>query len=95
MTHTIIAALIAAAASIICQIIISRREKSKDDVCRALRQKELDVRLDGLEEHVKEHNNYAKMFQESSKNLVELSTEIKLLSVDVKYLKEGLFANGK
>lgn len=91
MKEAIIVALITAAASIICQLIISSKDKQKDAVTRALRQQELDNKLDILTSRVNEHNNYAKMFQENSVAITELSSDIKMLTMDVKYLKEGLF----
>lgn len=91
MTEAIIVAIIAAISSIIGQWLIGKRNTEKESIERAKQQQKLDDRLALLTSRVDEHNNYAKMFQEATKNINDISTEIKLLSQDVKYLKDGKF----
>lgn len=60
MTEAVIAALIAAAASIVSNIILSRRQAAEMDhkleVCQAI----TDTKIDELTREVREHNNFAR-----------------------------------
>lgn len=94
MSESIIVAVIAAGASVVCQLIISRSNAKKDSVQRSARQQKLDDDIAALTHRVNEHNNYAAMFASVTGEISELATSIRLLQKDIEYLKEGLF-NGK
>lgn len=94
MSDGIIVALIAASASIIGQLIISKTSAKKDGYERAKRQQKLDDDIATLTKRVNEHNNYAAMFAAHTDALTQLSTNVQLLQKDIEYLKKGLFKDG-
>lgn len=59
MTETIIAALIAAAASIISNIILNRKQAAEMDHKLEVRQAVTDTKIDELTREVRLHNNFA------------------------------------
>ena len=59
MTEAVIAALIAAAASIVSNIILSRRQAAEMDHKLEIRQAITDTKIDELTREVREHNNFA------------------------------------
>lgn len=60
MTGAVIAALIAAAASIASNIILSRRQAAEMDHKLEIRQAITDTKIDELAREVREHNNFAR-----------------------------------
>lgn len=60
MTEAVIAALIAAAASIVSNIILSRRQAAEMDHKLEIRQAITDTKIDELTREVREHNNFAR-----------------------------------
>ena len=60
MTEAVIAALIAAAASIVSNIIQSRRQAAEMDHKLEVRQAITDTKIDELTREVREHNNFAR-----------------------------------
>ncbi len=60
MTEAVIAALIAAAASIVSNIILSRRQAAEMDHKLEVRQAITDTKIDELTREVREHNNFAR-----------------------------------
>ena len=60
MTEAVIAALIAAAASIVSNIILSRRQAAEMDHKLEVRQAITDTKIDELTREVREHNNLAR-----------------------------------
>lgn len=60
MTEAVIAALIAAAASIVSNIILSRRQAAEMDHKLEVRQAITDTKNDELTREVREHNNFAR-----------------------------------
>ena len=91
MSEVVVAAGLAAAASVICQIITSKTAAKKDSIERAKRQQKLDDDINTLTKRVNEHNNYAALFAQQTAVLSDLSTDIKLMKQDIKYIKEGRF----
>lgn len=59
MTEAIIAALIAAAASIVSNIILSRKQAAEMDHKLEVRQAVTDTKIDELTREVRIHNNFA------------------------------------
>lgn len=60
MNDAIWAALIAAAASVISNIILSRKQAAEMDHKMEIRQAVTDTKLDELTREVREHNNFAR-----------------------------------
>ena len=60
MTEAVIAALIAAATSIVSNIILSRRQAAEMDHKLEIRQAITDTKIDELTREVREHNNFAR-----------------------------------
>lgn len=60
MTEAVIAALIAAAASIVSNIILSRKQAAEMDHKLEVRQAITDTKIDELTREVREHNNFAR-----------------------------------
>lgn len=60
MNDAIIAALIAAAASVVSNIILSRKAAAEMDHKLEVRQAVTDTKIDELTREVREHNNFAR-----------------------------------
>lgn len=60
MAEAVIAALIAAAASIVSNIILSRKQAAEMDHKLEVRQAITDTKIDELTREVREHNNFAR-----------------------------------
>lgn len=60
MTEAVIAALIAAAASIVSNIILSRKQAAEMDHKLEVRQAVTDTKIEELTREVREHNNFAR-----------------------------------
>ena len=84
MDNSIIVALITGGAAVIGQYLITRANANKEKIEQGKRDQHLDDQLDQLKLRVDEHNNYAKLFS-------QITTDIKLIAQDVRYLKEGKF----
>ena len=80
MSEAIIVALITASASVLCQIIISNKQKRETETAQAVRDKEFDDRLKVIEHKLDEHNGYAE-------KLSDIAIAIVKLQKDVEYLK--------
>lgn len=59
MNEAIIAALIAAAASVVSNIILSRKQSAEMDHKLEIRQAVTDTKIDELTREVRTHNNFA------------------------------------
>ena len=80
MSDAIIVALITAAASVICQLVISSKTKKDTEVKQAVRDKEFEDRLKVIEKKLDEHNGYAEKFG-------ELTTSIVAIQKDIEYIR--------
>lgn len=60
MNEAIIAALIAAAASVVSNVILSRKQSAEMDHKLETRQAVTDTKIEELTREVREHNNFAK-----------------------------------
>ena len=87
MDSSIIVALITGGAAVLGQYLITRANANKEKIDQGKRDQHLDDQLNQLKERVDEHNNYAKLF-------TTITTDIKLIQQDIKYIKEGKFTNG-
>lgn len=77
MNEAIWAALIAAAASVISNIVLSRKQSAEMDHKMEIRQAVTDTKLDELTREVREHNNFAKRMPvvEEQINILHETTE--------------------
>lgn len=82
MTEAIIVALITASASVICQVIISAKQKKDNEVKLAVKEKEIYDRLSHIEEKLDIHNGYAD-------KLGDVAIALAKMSKDIEYLKEA------
>lgn len=90
MTEAIVVALITASASIICQVILSRKSSIERDINEAKRQQSIDDQLVAIKTRLDEHNGYAKKFADLSGDIQKMATAIALLQKDVQNLgKDG------
>lgn len=90
MTEAIVVALITAGASIICQVILSRKSSIERDITEAKRQQSIDDQLVAIKTRLDEHNGYAKKFADLSGDIQNMATAIALLQKDVQNLgKDG------
>lgn len=81
ISEAIIVALITASASVICQLILSAKQRKDNETKQAVRDKEFDDRLRVIERKLDEHNGYAD-------KLSDIAIAIVKLQKDVEYLKE-------
>lgn len=75
----ILVAVITAVGVVLGQWMVNRKTQAK-------REQKLDDKIDLLTKKVDEHNGYAKLF-------ADMTTEIKVMAQDIKYIKEGRFSN--
>lgn len=79
MSDAIIVAIIAAAASILGQWLISRKQAQDKAVADARRDERLELRLTAVEQKLDVHNGYAERFAEISKDIAVIKTQIEEL----------------
>lgn len=79
MSDAIIVAIIAAAASILGQWLISRKQAQDKAVADARRDERLELRLSVVEQKLDVHNGYAERFAEISKDIAVIKTQIEEL----------------
>lgn len=77
-TVMIIVALIPAAASVVCQLIISRKNRRDDDVKEAANEQKLADRLQAIENKLDEHNGYAKKIGKIERSLIRIDTIVSM-----------------
>lgn len=79
MTEAIIVALITATASIIGQWLISRKQRTDEEVKRAVKDAEISDRLTHIEERLEQHNQYAEKLGDVAISLAKMSKDIEFL----------------
>lgn len=79
MNEAIWAALIAAAASVISNIILSRKQSAEMDHKLEIRQAVTDTKLDELTREVREHNNFARRMPVVEEQIGVLAEQTKTL----------------
>lgn len=82
MSEAIIIAIIAALGSVFGQWLISRKQSQDRAVAEAERETRLDMRLQGVEKRLDEHNNYAS-------KIGSIQTDIAVIKNEIKNLKES------
>ena len=80
MSEAIIIAIIAALGSVLGQWLISRKQSQDRAIAEAERETRLDMRLQGVEKRLDEHNNYAS-------KIGGIQTDIAVIKNDIKNLK--------
>ena len=87
MSESIIVALITGAAAVLGNWLVSRQKSKEADIKTAVFQAEIKNEINDLRsemktvnEHLKEHNGYAKLFADAS-------TDIALIKKDIEYLR--------
>ena len=84
MPDGVLIALIGAGSAIIGNLIANWSRSKKEATERAVRQQNLDDRLDSLEKKVDEHNGYAKRFVEIEKGIVRIDTKLENIEKRIK-----------
>ena len=79
MSDAILVAIIAAAASIFGQWLISRKQAQDKAVADARRDERLEMRLSAVESKLDVHNGYAERFAEIGKDIAVIKTQIEEL----------------
>lgn len=82
MSDAIIVALITASASVICQLLISAKQRRGAELKQAVKDKEFTDRLAHIEEKLDVHNGYAD-------KLGEVAISLAKMSKDIEYLKSA------
>lgn len=82
MSEAIIVALITATASVVCQLLISRKQRTDAEVKQAVKDKEISDRLTHIEEKLDIHNGYAD-------KLGDVAISLAKMQKDIEFLKEG------
>lgn len=82
MSEAIIVALITATASVVCQLLISRKQRTDAEVKQAVKDKEISDRLSHIEEKLDIHNGYAD-------KLGDVAISLAKMQKDIEFLKEG------
>lgn len=93
MTDTLIAAMIAAAASIVCQLIIHRAATKKADAERAARDQNVDDRLGRIEENQRQTkaDNDARLsrIEEKLDTHNHYAEKLTAIETDIQWLKDA------
>ena len=76
MSEAIIIAIIAALGSVFGQWLISRKQSQDRAVAEAERETRLDMRLQGVEKRLDEHNNYASKIGGIQTDIAVIKNEI-------------------
>lgn len=77
MSDAVIVALITATASVLCQLMISKKGKKDRLVSEALREQKVNDRLEAIEHKLDIHNGYAEKLGSIATSLAVLENEIK------------------
>ena len=83
MDNAIVGAVIAAAASVICQLIIVAQSKRERNIKDAVKDAKMEDRLNSIEKKLDEHNGYASKFETITGAVIELKN-------DLKWIKESI-----
>lgn len=96
MTEGIIIALIAAAAAVFGDWLMTRKQDMEREKAQAVRDQKIDDRLDAIEkrfdsveDRLDDHNGYAEKFANSSKDIQGINISLTAIQKDIEYLKKG------
>lgn len=71
-------ALIPAVASVVCQLIISHKNRKDSDAAEAAKSQHLNDRLQVIEQKLDEHNGYAKKIGQIERSLIRIDTIVSM-----------------
>ena len=77
MDNAVVGAAIAAAASVICQLIIAAQSRKDRDIKEAVKDAKMEDRLNTIEKKLDEHNGYAAKFEKITGAVIELKNDLK------------------
>ena len=77
MSDAVIVALITAAATIVCQLLISAKSRKDGEAKRAAERQHVEDRLSAIEIKLDIHNGYAEKLGDIQRDIAVLATEIK------------------
>lgn len=86
MTDAVLTALIMAAASVVCQILINSNNRKKREIEDAVKDAQLQAKLKSIESKLDEHNGYASRFGEIGESLAKITTVIAVIENEIKHL---------
>ena len=90
LSEAVMTALIMAAASVICQLLINSSNRRKREIEEAVKDAQLQAKLAGIETRLDEHNNYASKISSIGESLHSITTDIALIKNDLNHLaKKG------
>lgn len=75
----ILTGILAVLGSYMGNVATTRKKSRQDAINEARREQQLNDRLDRLEKKVDEHNGYAQKFENISKDIAVIKTEIEIL----------------
>lgn len=87
-SEVIVAALIAAAASVFGNVIVHLSEKKKDAVDRTARETRLDMQLKEINAKLDQHNHYAERISSVEMAIVAIKTALESMKEDIHDLKK-------
>lgn len=87
-SEVVIAALIAAIASVIGNIIVHQSEKKKEAIEQTARETRLDMQLKEISKKLDEHNHYAERIASVEMSIVAIKTAMEAMKEDVHDLKK-------
>lgn len=86
MSDVILAALIGAAASIIVNLLNNFQQAKKRAVAEAVKETELNNRLENIEHKLDTHNRYSEKLGGIQKDVNAIQTSIAVMQTDIKNL---------
>lgn len=75
----VIVAIITGCFGVLGQWIVAKKGREEDAKIRAVKEKEVEMRLDAISEKLDIHNGYAEKLGDVAISLAEIRTEIKLM----------------
>ena len=89
MNDTVLTALIMAAASVVCQLLINVSNRRKREIDEAVKDEQFKAKLSEIDRKLDEHNGYASKFSNLGEAIHRITTDIELIKKDISYLAKG------
>ena len=89
MSDAVITALIMAAASVICQLMINSSNRKKREIEDAVKDAQLQAKLAGIESRLDDHNHYASKLEDIGVSLSKMTTAVAVIESEIKHLSKG------
>lgn len=98
MSDAVVTAIIMAASSIVCQLLINRnnqKKQAKDDAVKeqkravedALKEERLNTRLKSIEKNLEENNSKLDIHNGYAEKLGSIQTDIEVIKTNIEFLK--------